>query len=93
MRTPPAVVPAGVRRIVFHRRLIGVAGLFEEPERPQLVVEHVEGRRRPCSRQHEDGVAAALTAHGEDAADRFLAQVIPNLQGWEIRGQERRANR
>ena len=24
-----------------------------------------------------------------DAADRFLAQVIPNLQGWEIRGQER----
>ena len=24
-----------------------------------------------------------------DAADRFLAQVIPNLQGWEIRGQDR----
>ncbi len=24
-----------------------------------------------------------------DAADRFLAQVIPNLQGWEIRGRER----
>jgi superfamily II DNA or RNA helicase len=24
-----------------------------------------------------------------DAADRFLAQVIPNLQGWDIRGQER----
>ncbi len=23
-----------------------------------------------------------------DAADRFLAQVIPNLQGWEIRGQD-----
>ncbi|MDA3963198.1 MAG: DEAD/DEAH box helicase [Planctomycetota bacterium] len=23
-----------------------------------------------------------------DAADRFLAQVIPNLQGWEIRGRE-----
>ena len=24
-----------------------------------------------------------------DAADRFLAQVIPNLQGWEIRGREK----
>ncbi len=24
-----------------------------------------------------------------DAADRFLAQVIPNLQGWDIRGQDR----
>lgn len=24
-----------------------------------------------------------------DAADRFLAQVIPNLQGWDIRGRER----
>ncbi len=24
-----------------------------------------------------------------DAADRFLAQVIPNLQGWDIRGQEK----
>lgn len=24
-----------------------------------------------------------------DAADRFLAQVLPNLQGWEIRGREK----